>query len=177
LAEKVFLLRKISDSCYSCAAMTITASAVSLILSNALKAVNAIRERAKTSKDNDLKEHISTTYDNLLTLKEATLRLTEENSELKRQLEEKQAIVRDSISGLIYRANDESPLCPNCYQTANKQIYLDPPYHSSETEHLAIAERAERNMTIRINCVFRLCAGIQTAQMTAGMDAVGMLKA
>jgi hypothetical protein len=57
------------------------AAAAAQILSNTLSALNAVRERAKSSKDTDLKDHISTLYDNVLSLKEAVMRLTEENGE------------------------------------------------------------------------------------------------
>jgi RNase P subunit RPR2 len=110
-----------------------TAVAASQIISEALKALNAVREHAKTSKDSDLKEHISTLYDNLLSVKEAVLRLTEENTDLKRQIEEKQSVRRDSSSGLIYKGNDPAPLCPKCYQTENKSVHLDPAYRSQGT--------------------------------------------
>jgi RNase P subunit RPR2 len=110
-----------------------TAVAASQIISEALKALNAVREHAKTSKDSDLKEHISTLYDNLLSVKEAVLRLTEENTDLKRQIEEKQSIRRDSLSGLIYKGDDPAPLCPKCYQTQNKSIHLDLPFRNQIT--------------------------------------------
>jgi len=42
------------------------AAAAAQILSNTLTALNAVRERAKTSKDTDLKDHISTLYDSVL---------------------------------------------------------------------------------------------------------------
>jgi hypothetical protein len=114
--------------------MSITAAAAATqILSEALKALNAVREHSKTSKDSQLKDQIATLYDNLLSAKEAVLRLTEENSELKRRLEEKQSVRRDAKSGLIYKGDDPEPFCPKCYQTANKSVHLDPPYRNPES--------------------------------------------
>jgi hypothetical protein len=52
------------------------ATAASQILSNTMNALKIVRERAQSSKDNDLKGHISKLYDNLLLLKEAVIRLT-----------------------------------------------------------------------------------------------------
>src|SRR5438477_8501576 len=66
--------------------MSITAAAAaSQIISEALKALNAVRERAKTSNDSAIKEQISTLYDGLLSLKEVVIRLSEENAEVKRE--------------------------------------------------------------------------------------------
>jgi hypothetical protein len=104
-----------------------TAATASRIIADALKALNAVRERAKTSKDSQLKDQIAVLYDNLLSAKEAVLRLTEENSDLKRRLEEKDSLRRDPKSGLIY-VGDPSPLCPKCYQMDKKSVHLDPPY-------------------------------------------------
>jgi predicted RNase H-like nuclease (RuvC/YqgF family) len=66
------------------------AAAASQILSNTMNALKIVRERAQMSKDNDLKEHISALYDSLLSLKEAVMRLTQENDELRRKIAELQ---------------------------------------------------------------------------------------
>ncbi len=62
------------------------AAAATQILSNSLNALKIVRERAQSSKDNDLKGHISTLYDNLLSLKEAVMLVTQENEALKRKV-------------------------------------------------------------------------------------------
>ncbi len=56
------------------------------LIGKASKALNSLRERAKTSKDAELKENISKLYDDFLDLKAVILRLTEENAELRRTI-------------------------------------------------------------------------------------------
>ena len=64
--------------------MSFTAvSAATTILSNAMKAIDSLREQAKSSKDASLKDNISKLFDSLLDLKAAVLRVEEENAELK----------------------------------------------------------------------------------------------
>ena len=46
-------------------------------------ALKVVRERAQSSKDTDLKAHISTLYDSVLSLKEALMLVTDENHELR----------------------------------------------------------------------------------------------
>ncbi len=65
--------------------MLTTAVAAAQIISKATTALNAARERAKGSKDTDLKIHINTLYDEFLNLKELLIRLTDENSEPPRE--------------------------------------------------------------------------------------------
>jgi hypothetical protein len=48
-----------------------------------LGALKVVRERAQSSKDTDLKAHISTLYDSVLSLKEALMLVTDENHELR----------------------------------------------------------------------------------------------
>ena len=71
------------------------------ILSNALKALDSLREQAKSSKDYTLKENISNLYDTLLDMKAAVLRVEEENAELKKRIHE----IEDS---------SQADPCPKC---------------------------------------------------------------
>ena len=109
------------------------ATAASQILSNTLNALKVVRERAQSSKDNDLKEHISALYDNLLSLKEAVMRLTQENDELRRQnVELKQPPQRSEPelrqvgSCNFYFVGDKGPYCQACYDAKGKLTVLSP---------------------------------------------------
>ncbi len=97
------------------------AAAAAQILSNTLTALNAVRERAKTSKDTNLKDHISTLYDNVLSLKEVVKRLTEENGELRRRITElerppqkQEPELRQVGSASYYDEGDKGPRCQPC---------------------------------------------------------------
>ncbi len=61
-----------------------TVAAALGIVEKVSKGLNWVRERAKTSKDSDLKDSISALYDDFLDLKAVVVRLTEENAELRR---------------------------------------------------------------------------------------------
>jgi hypothetical protein len=67
--------------------LTNVAAAMQL-LSNALKALDSLREQSKGSRDSTLKENISNLYDTLLDMKAAVLRVEEENAELKGRIRE-----------------------------------------------------------------------------------------
>jgi len=110
------------------------ATAASQILSNAMNALKIVRERAQSSKDNDLKGHISTLYDNLLSLKEAVMRLTQENDELKRRIAELERPPQKSEPELrqvgscnFYFVGEKGPYCQACYDGRGKLTALSPP--------------------------------------------------
>ncbi len=110
------------------------AAAAAQILSNTLTALNAVRERAKTSKDTNLKDHISTLYDNVLSLKEVVMRLTEENGELRRRITElerppqkQEPELRQVGSANYYYEGDKGPCCQPCYDGKGKLTVLTPP--------------------------------------------------
>jgi len=110
------------------------AAAAAQILSNALTALNAVRERAKTSKDTDLKDHISTLYDSVLSLKEVLMRMTEENSELrsritelKRPAQKQEPELRQVGSANYYFVGDKGPCCQPCYDGKGKITVLTQP--------------------------------------------------
>ncbi len=102
---------------------------------NTTEALKALRERSKASKDLDIKDQISTLYDNVLELKEVISRLLDENKELKQQLEQQQhpperpkkVQVGDAF---YYYLGDEGPFCPPCYDDKGKFVALPPPYVS-----------------------------------------------
>ncbi len=110
------------------------ATAASQILSNTLNALNVVRERAQSSKDSDLKKHISTLYDNLLSLKEAVMRLTQENDELKVKIAElerppqkPEPELRQVGSCNFYFVGEKGPYCQACYDGKGKLTVLSPP--------------------------------------------------
>jgi hypothetical protein len=111
--------------------LTVAAAAMQ-ILNNALGAMKAAKERSKGSKDNDLKEQISALYDNLLDLKEAILRLTAENSELRSTLEAFHAVqekpeLRQVGAVSYYFLGATGPFCQICYVGVGKLVALPLP--------------------------------------------------
>ena len=110
------------------------AAAATQILSNSLNALKIVRERAQSSKDNDLKGHISTLYDNLLSLKEAVMLVTQENEALKRKvamLEHPPAKLEPELRQVgaanFYFVGDKGPYCQPCYDGKGKLTALTPP--------------------------------------------------
>jgi len=113
--------------------LTVAAAAMQ-ILNNALGAMKAAKERSKGSKDTELKEEIGTLYDALLDLKEALMRLTDENTELRRGIEEIRNAQREKPElrqvGAVnyYYVGDKGPFCQPCYDGKfNKLVALSPP--------------------------------------------------
>jgi hypothetical protein len=104
--------------------LSVAAAAVQ-ILNNTLGALKAVRERAQSSKDNDLKGLISTLYDSVLTLKEAVMLVSDENNELRRKIVEQETPaaapeLRKAGSTNFYYLGDKGPCCQPCYD--GKQI-------------------------------------------------------
>jgi hypothetical protein len=113
---------------------SVTVAAAAQILSNTLSALNAVRERARTSKDADLKDKISTLYDSVLSLKEVLMRLTEENSELRKRITElerpaqqQEPELRPVGSVNYYYVGDKGPCCQPCYDGKGKLTVLTQP--------------------------------------------------
>jgi hypothetical protein len=111
-----------------------SAAAATQIISNAMTALNAARERARGSQDTDLKVHISTLYDELLALKEVVIRLTEENGQLQRTIAEqsrpsvkREPELRQVGSANFYFDGDKGPYCQPCYDGKEKLVALTPP--------------------------------------------------
>lgn len=92
--------------------MSTIATALELI-SKAFKALDSVREQAKTSKDSTLKENISKLYDDLLDLKAVILRLTEEVNALKAVRQQKPMVFR---APFYYQEGDLTPFCPACFE-------------------------------------------------------------
>src|SRR5713226_5120364 len=103
--------------------MLTTAVAAAQIISKATTALNAARERAKGSKDTDLKIHINTLYDEFLNLKELLIRLTDENSEQRHKIAELEKPVakpelRQVGTANYYFVGDVGPYCQACYDVS-----------------------------------------------------------
>lgn len=113
--------------------LTIAAAAMQ-ILNNALGAMKATKERAKGSKDTELKEEISTLYDALLDLKEALMRLSDENAQLRHKAEQLEIAQRQEPElrqvGVVnfYFVGDKGPYCQACYDGKfHRLVALSPP--------------------------------------------------
>jgi predicted RNase H-like nuclease (RuvC/YqgF family) len=96
-----------------------------------MNALKVVRERAQRSKDNDLKELISALYDNLLSLKEAVMRLTQENDELERRIaklqhhpQKSEPELRQVGSCYFYFVGEKGPYCQACYDGEGKLTAL-----------------------------------------------------
>jgi len=83
------------------------------LISKTSKALDSVREQAKTSKDATLKANISKLYDDFLDLKAVILRLTEEVNEMKAAQQKPKMVYRDPF---FYQEGDATPFCPACYQ-------------------------------------------------------------
>jgi hypothetical protein len=112
----------------------IVASAVGQILTSTLSLLNTVRERAQTSKDTDLKEHISRLYDGLLSLKESVGRLLDENSSLRLRIaqleqpsEKREPELRQVGAANYYFDGNKGPCCQPCYDGKGKLTVLTPP--------------------------------------------------
>jgi hypothetical protein len=115
--------------------MELTTVGVALdLITKASKALEAVRERAKTSKDVALKENISNLYDEFLDLKAMVLRLTEENFELRRVIAEQaekppKPEIRQVGEANYYYVGDQGPYCQPCYDDKGKLVNLMPQQH------------------------------------------------
>ena len=106
-------------------------TAAAQILSNTLAVLKAVRERAKTSKDAELKAQISDLYDSVLSLKEAVMLVSDENQQLRMQIAElshpaeKPEIKQVGLTN-YYFLGEKGPFCQPCYDVSGKLIPLAP---------------------------------------------------
>ncbi|HEV2468282.1 MAG TPA: hypothetical protein VGS78_03740 [Candidatus Sulfotelmatobacter sp.] len=112
--------------------ISVTNLALSLS-TKATEALNALRERAQTTNDLDVKNHISALYDIVLQLKEALSRLSDENKELKHKLENQQnpedkpKIRQVGSTNYYYIGEDDGPYCQRCLDGPSKtRVRLSP---------------------------------------------------
>lgn len=102
------------------------------LIKTAGEQLNKLRERAQATKDLEIKEHVGNLYDTMNAIKEAFSRLADENSGLKRQLENEHmarvAIPRIAQVGdtNYYFQGEKGPYCQPCYDTKAKLVALSP---------------------------------------------------
>ncbi|HEY6768005.1 MAG TPA: hypothetical protein VI386_24890 [Candidatus Sulfotelmatobacter sp.] len=106
------------------------------LLGKTTDALNALRERSQRSKDLDIKDQISTMYDNVLQLKEVVSRLLDENKGLQRQLAEQQhppekPKIKQVGQTNYYFIDKEGPYCQPCYDKTKTLVVLLPPKRST----------------------------------------------
>jgi hypothetical protein len=98
------------------------------LIKTAGEQLNKLRERAQTTKDLEIKEHVGSLYDTMNAIKEAFSRLMDENKKLKQQIENEHA-ARVAIPKLkqvgdtnYYFQGDEGPFCQPCYDGKSKNL-------------------------------------------------------
>jgi hypothetical protein len=104
--------------------MALTTAAAALdILNGTWTAIQNMRERVKSSKDNELKESYGNLLDDFNALRVVVLKLTEENTELRRAQEEKPEI-RHVGDVNYYYVGEKGPYCQPCYDGKGKLVPL-----------------------------------------------------
>lgn len=101
------------------------------IVSNAWKALEAVRERAQVSKDVALKDNVGKLYDDFNSLRSVIARLTDEIANLKQQnsqLTEKPSKpeIRQEGETNYYYVGENGPYCQPCYDREEKLVSLTP---------------------------------------------------
>jgi len=98
------------------------------LMGKASKALDSVRERAKTASDTALKENISRLYDDFLDLKAIVLRLTEENAELRTAQIEKPPTpeIKQHGETNYYFVGGQGPYCQVCFDRDRKLVFLSP---------------------------------------------------
>ena len=104
------------------------------ILKDTSKALKALRERAQSTNDIDIKAHVGDLYDNVNSLKEVISRLADENADLKQQLDQQQhppeVPARKDVGKATYyylKNGTDGPYCQPCYDDKRKLIALQQP--------------------------------------------------
>ncbi|HUZ97674.1 MAG TPA: hypothetical protein VMU57_22445 [Edaphobacter sp.] len=100
------------------------ASTALTLVNSTVQSLKTAIELAKTSKDSDLKQTISEVFNGVLDLKSKVLDLEEENRTLRIAIAEKAAIKRSAVFGYYFKDDENSPLCPKCYESDAKLAYL-----------------------------------------------------
>lgn len=111
-----------------------TVNATVQLLATAAKTLNAAREHATASNDTEMRVLINAAYDQMAALKEAVVRVTDENAELRgliAQLERPEEVkptpkIRQVGAVNYYFVGDEGPYCQPCYDGKGKLVALSP---------------------------------------------------
>lgn len=112
--------------CYSSRMALTTAAAALEILNETRKALENARERAQASKDTALKESIGKLYDNFNSLRSAVMRVTDENTSLRKSAEQPKPEAREVGETVYYYVGDKGPYCQPCYDRHGKLVPLTP---------------------------------------------------
>src|SRR5437660_12321945 len=98
------------------------------VIKTASEQLNKLRERAQATRDLEIKEHVGTLYDTMNAIREAFSRLVDENSGLKREIEQQQ-LARVQVPKIkavgetnYYYQGDEGPFCQVCYDGPSKNL-------------------------------------------------------
>jgi hypothetical protein len=104
-------------------------NAAAQLVSRAMATLNAVRERSQLSQDAELKQHISTLHDELLALKEAVIRVTKENAELRKPAvaRKQKPELRKVGSANFYFDGEKGPCCQPCFDTKGLLAVLSEP--------------------------------------------------
>jgi hypothetical protein len=88
------------------------------------RALEAVRERARRSRDATLKANITQLYDDVLIVKAFITQLAEENAELRAARSEAQPEIRQVGDANYYFVADKGPYCQPCYDREKKLVAL-----------------------------------------------------
>ena len=118
-------------SCYASRMDISSVNAALEIISKVSKGLNSVRERAKTSKDSDLKESISNLYDDFIDLKAVIVNLTDENAELRQKIARTsnstpKPQIRTVGQTNYYYVGEDGPYCQPCYDKDKRLAVLSP---------------------------------------------------
>jgi hypothetical protein len=80
----------------------------------------------KKSDDHDLKDKLSEVFDSVLELKEVIGNLRDENADLQKRLQIRDALKWDSATKLYFVEGDPDPFCPACMDANGAPIRLQP---------------------------------------------------
>ena len=108
--------------------MLTSANAALQILTTLGKTLNAARERAKASKDTELKALINTLYDDFGALKEAVQRVTDENADVRGKSALKAVTPEPKQVGeaVYYFVGEQGPYCQPCFHNKGQLVMLSP---------------------------------------------------
>jgi hypothetical protein len=108
-----------------------TVGAALEILNKSWKALESIRERAQASKDITLKEGVGKLYDEFNSLRSVVIRLTDENTDLRRTIsggakKPPEPEIRQVGTANYYFVGDKGPYCQPCYDVTHALVNLTP---------------------------------------------------
>jgi hypothetical protein len=103
----------------------LASTAVSLV-NGTINLFKQVNETAKTSDNLELKSGLNDLYSEIVNLKAIVLDLSNENADLRRVLDLRESLRRDTKSGSYFADNDPDPLCPICWERDRKPVHLGP---------------------------------------------------